>query len=140
MLILIFLKFSVTFRIFNRTGSGFVSQEELYDMYISTYSALMQSLRVAITPPEFVDNPEANRFQDELIKNLQKKFEGIMVGVARNIMKEMDSDGDNKLSKDEFREYIAAQPYVKASYQLKFTKEGLEHAYQDDGSFLFIFI
>lgn len=105
-------------------------------MYISTYKALMASLRVTLTPPEFVENVEANKFQDKLVEDLQRKFEEIMQGVSKNIMREMDKNVDGKLTKDEFCEFILANPFVKASYQLKFTKDGGQPTYQDDGLYL----
>ena len=125
----------VTFQVFDRDKNGFITQDELKEMYISTYQALMNTLRSNLTPPEFVENAEANKFQDKLIRDLQKKFEGIMQGVAKNIMKEMDKNNDGKLTKDEFKEFILANPFVKASYQLKFTKDGGKPAYQDDGTY-----
>lgn len=109
-------------------------------MYINTYRGLMRRLRATLTPPEFVDNPEANKFQDELIKNLQHKFEKIMNGVTKNIMDEMDKSEDGKLNREEFKEFLQAEPFVKASYQLKFTKDGCQPAYQDDGLYLIILI
>ena len=120
---------------FDRDHNGFITQDELKEMYINTYRALMNQLRATLTPPEFLDNPEANKFQDELIRNLQQKFEKIMQGVAKNIMEEMDKSEDGRLTKDDFKEFILANPFVKASYQLKFTKDGCQPAYQDDGEY-----
>ena len=124
----------MTFSVFDRDRNGYVSRDELKDMYISTYRALINALRVTLTPPEFVDNAEANKFQDELVKNLQEKFVVIMEDVSKNIMREMDKDEDGKLTKDEFRDFVLAHPFVKASYQLKFTRDGGQPAYQDDGT------
>ena len=129
-------RIDLSFLAFDRDRNGYVTREDLKEMYISTYCALMRALRTSITPPEFADNPEANKFQDELISNLQEKFVNIMEGVSKNIMREMDLDEDGKLTKEEFREFILANPFVKASYQLKFTRDGGQPAYQDDGALL----
>jgi len=125
-------KIDLTFKVFDRDGNGFITQDELKEMYITTYQALMNTLRTTLTPPEFVENAEANKFQDKLIHDLQKKFEGIMQGVAKNIMREMDKSDNGKLTKEEFKEFVLANPFVKASYQLKFTKDSGQPAYQDD--------
>lgn len=130
-------KIALTFRVFDRDNNGFIAQDEVKDMYISTYKALMASLRITLTPPEFVDNAEANKFQDKLIEDLQKKFEEIMQGVSKNIMLEMGKSVEGKLTKEDFSEFILANPFVKASYQLKFTKDGAQPAYQDDGLLFF---
>ena len=102
----------------------------MQEMYTSTYYSLISSLRSSLTPPEFLENPEANKFQDELVENLQKKFEDLLTEVLDNILTKVNKSADGNLTKAEFKEFIQAHPFIKASYQLKFSTTNAQ-VYQD---------
>mmetsp|Transcript_19481 Transcript_19481/g.74760 ORF Transcript_19481/g.74760 Transcript_19481/m.74760 type:complete len:290 (-) Transcript_19481:79-948(-) len=114
-------KLDLTFQVFDKDGSGYITQEELLDMYLSTYHCLMLSMRATLTPPEFADNEEANLWQDKIIAALEQKFEEKMRIVSQAIVKRLDENDDGRLSRAEFKRFVYANPFVKAEYKLNFT-------------------
>lgn len=106
-------------------------------MYLSTYHCLMLSMRATLTPPEFAENEEANKWQDKIIAALEEKFEQRMKLVSQAIVKRLDQNDDGRLSKEEFKRFVHANPFVKAEYKLNFTLDTAgEDPIQNDGKSL----
>lgn len=127
----------MTFKAFDQDGSGYITQEELLNMYLSTYHCLMLSMRATLTPPEFAENEEANKWQDKIIAALEEKFEQRMKLVSQAIVKRLDQNDDGRLSKEEFKRFVHANPFVKAEYKLNFTLDTAgEDPIQNDGKSL----
>lgn len=99
-------KIELTFQAYDLDNSGFITKDEMVEMFRSTYEAALNCLRVS---------HGSKGLDSEFLQDFVAKFKSMITAWITSMWDTWDANKDGKLSLEEFRQYVSSEPYVAAT-------------------------